>query len=144
MQYKIAVLDVCTYIYTVPPVIDTITPSIRTVSGRSISLYCHATGEEPPRITWQYRNGTVISDSDRGASSLTLDNVHAERLDRLDIECVASNSAGFARKATRVTTVGEYYTSVGTVVLNYYHTAICIYIQSGVYCTTGNFGKRKS
>ena len=96
--------------------IDAITPS---VSGRSISLYCHATGEEPPRITWQYRNGTVISESDRGASSLTLDNVHAERLDRLDIECVASNSAGFARKTTRITTVGEYCTYVGTVVLNY-------------------------
>ena len=87
--------------------IDTITPSISTVSGRSVSLYCRATGQEPPSITWQYSNGTVISNSDRGSSSLTLDNIHAEGLDRLDIECVATNSIGSVRRTTRITTVGK-------------------------------------
>jgi len=84
----------CGCIYTVTPVIDTITPSIRTVNGRSVSLYCYATGEEPPWITWQFSNGTVISNSDRGSSSLTL-------------ECVATNSIGSVSRITTITTVGK-------------------------------------
>ena len=92
---------------TVPPMIDTISPPISTVSGRSVSLYCHTTGEEPPRITWRYTNGTVISDNDRGSSSLTLDNVHAEGADKIDIECVASNSIGSVSRTTSITTVGK-------------------------------------
>ena len=97
------------------PKINRISRSISTVSGRSVSLYCEATGEEPAMISWQYENGTPIMNSSNtmitgniAESHLTLTNVQAENRE-LEIVCVATNDHGNPdERDVSITTVGMH------------------------------------
>ena len=108
------------FLYLGRPRINTISSSISTVSGRSVSLYCESNAEEPAIVSWLYGNGTkVVNSSDTwihgntvGSSHLTVANVQAEN-ERLEFMCEAVNSIGFAMRNITITTVGMYmYISV--------------------------------
>ena len=102
------------------PRINTISSSISTVSGRSVSLYCESNAEEPAIVSWLYGNGTkVVNSSDTwiygntvGSSHLTVANVQAENRG-LEFMCEAVNSIGFDMRNITIATVGMYmYISV--------------------------------
>ena len=101
------------------PFIDAISPSISTVTGRDVSLYCHAMGEYSPSITWQFSNGTQIRDS----STTSISQVNVERsylrLSNIfndffssEIKCVATNQLGAMTRVINLAAVGTYVTVI--------------------------------
>ena len=100
----------------VSPFIDNVSPSISTVTGRTVSLYCHAMGEYAPTITWQYSDGTQIEDTTTTMVSqvnversfLRLTNVFTE-FEPLEIKCVATNNFSVTTHVISVATVGKSF-----------------------------------
>lgn len=115
--------------YIVRPRINRISESISTISGRSVSLYCEATGEEPATISWLYEDRTPIMNSSStmitgniAESHLTLTNVRAENRE-LEVICVAANNRGNPdERDASITTVGTHtHTYIHT--YKFYHPA---------------------
>ena len=84
------------YLFTDKPEIAMHPQNITTREGHNVTLYCNATGNPAPTISW-YKNGYPISNGFRiiflpNHEQLAIRNVN--RIDRGDYTCRAKNRAG--------------------------------------------------
>jgi len=70
------------------------------VEGSSITLYCNATGNPTPKITWtKHGNNTVLN----AGESFTVNNITRQQAG--DYTCIAKNGIGSEDNATITVTV---------------------------------------
>ncbi|XP_062985475.1 BDNF/NT-3 growth factors receptor isoform X1 [Elgaria multicarinata webbii] len=71
------------------------THNLTVVEGRSVTLYCDATGTPPPNIAWVFSNivSKHESDTNKSPASLTIRNVSSND-HGVQISCIAENSVG--------------------------------------------------
>ncbi|XP_077200763.1 BDNF/NT-3 growth factors receptor isoform X8 [Paroedura picta] len=77
------------------PSVKLSTHNLTVIEGRSVTLYCDATGTPPPFISWIFSNliSKHESDTSKNPASLTIKNVSSNDSGTL-ISCVAENSVG--------------------------------------------------
>ncbi|XP_060091405.1 BDNF/NT-3 growth factors receptor isoform X4 [Heteronotia binoei] len=77
------------------PSVKLSTHNLTVIEGRSVTLYCDATGTPPPVISWIFTNliSKHESDTNKNPASLTIKNVSSNDSGTL-ISCVAENSVG--------------------------------------------------
>ena len=93
------------FVSTVPPDIDHAPSTFQVVEGSGLILFCNATGNPKPNITWTKQgNNSELSTSER----LTITNVLRED-DQSVYKCIAANSLGLAQVTPKVTVLCKFY-----------------------------------
>ena len=93
------------FVSTVPPDIDHAPSAYQVVEGSGLILFCNATGNPKPNITWTKQgNNSELSTSER----LTMTNVLRED-DQSVYKCIAANSLGLAQVTPKVTVLCKFY-----------------------------------
>ena len=88
----------------VPPEIVTAPSDEEVVEGNSLNLFCNATGNPQPDITWtKERESSVLSSSE----TLKLTNLSSENNGQVYI-CRVNNSLGFDEANATITVYCEY------------------------------------
>ena len=94
-----------TFVSTVPPDIDHAPSAYQVVEGSGLILFCNATGNPKPNITWTKQgNNNELSTSE----TLTIVNVLRED-DQSVYKCIAANSLGLAQVTSKVTVLCKFY-----------------------------------
>ena len=93
------------FVSTVPPDIDHASSAYQVVEGSGLILFCNATGNPKPNITWTKQgNNSELSTSER----LTITNVLRED-DQSVYRCIAANSLGLTQVTPKVTVLCKFY-----------------------------------
>lgn len=89
---------------TVPPVIVTAPPNYTALEGSDLTLFCHATGNPQPDITWtKIGDITLLSTSE----TLNLTNLRGEDNGAV-YSCEVNNSLGFDAVRAWITVMCEF------------------------------------
>ena len=92
------------FVSTVLPDIDHAPSAYHVVEGSGLILFCNATGNPKPNITWTKQgNSSELSTSER----LTITNVLRED-DQSVYKCIAANSLGLAQVTPKVTVLCKF------------------------------------
>ena len=93
------------FVSTVLPDIDHAPSAYQVVEGSGLILFCNATGNPKPNITWTKQgNNSELSTSER----LTIITVLRED-DQSVYKCVAANSLGLTQVTPKVTVLCKFY-----------------------------------